>query len=182
MTATTTGVRVLTRGADLAALLDGVRRDGGTVGLVPTMGALHAGHRSLVERAARECDHVAVTVFVNPLQFDGGDDLERYPRGLAADLAACEAAGAGSVFAPPVAEMYPGWPVRPATVVTVAGVAACWEGASRPGHFDGVATVVTKLAALAGRCRAYFGEKDFQQLLVVRRLVADLSLPVKVVG
>ncbi len=165
-----------------ARALDAARATGRTVGLVPTMGAVHAGHRSLMARAAGACDHVAVTIFVNPLQFGDPDDIERYPRTPEADLAACRAAGVATVFAPPVAEMYPGWPASPATTVSVRGVSEPWEGRSRPGHFDGVATVVAKLFALAGRCWAYFGEKDFQQLAVVRRLAADLSLPVEVVG
>ena len=176
------GCRVVERIDECSRLLDDARRAGLTVGLVPTMGALHAGHRSLVERAAAECDLVVVTVFVNPLQFGDPGDIEHYPRTLSADVAVAAAAGAGLVFAPPVVEMYPGFPAPVATTVTVAGVADRWEGASRPGHFDGVATVVAKLFAMAGRCRAYFGEKDFQQLAVVRRLAADLSLPVEVVG
>jgi pantoate--beta-alanine ligase len=162
--------------------LEAARRAGHTVGLVPTMGALHAGHRSLVERAAAECTHVAVTVFVNPLQFNNPDDLRAYPRTIEADLAVCADAGAASVFAPGVSEMYPAWPDPPATTVTVGGPSAGWEGASRPGHFAGVATVVAKLFSLAGPCRAYFGEKDFQQLAVVRRMTADLSIPVQIVG
>ncbi|MHB1777685.1 MAG: pantoate--beta-alanine ligase [Acidimicrobiales bacterium] len=170
-------------GADaFSARLEAARARGRRVGLVPTMGALHDGHRSLVDRAAAECDLVAVTIFVNPLQFGEQADLDGYPRTLEADLAVCDAAGVDVVFAPSVEEMYPSWPAPVATSVRVGGVAEPWEGASRPGHFDGVATVVTKLFALAGRCRAYFGEKDFQQLAVVRRLVGDLSLPVAVVG
>lgn len=180
--APTTGCRVVEHLAECAALLDDARRAGRTVGLVPTMGALHAGHRSLIERASAECDLVVVTVFVNPLQFGDPDDIERYPRTLAADLEVASAAGAGLVFAPSVGEMYPGFPAPVATTVVVRGIGDRWEGASRPGHFDGVATVVTKLFAMAGRCRAYFGEKDFQQLAVVRQLAADLSLPVEVVG
>jgi len=162
--------------------LDAARAQDRTVGLVPTMGALHAGHESLVLRAAEECDLVAVTIFVNPLQFGDAADLEHYPRSLDTDLAACERIGAAVVFAPSVTEMYPDWPERPATAISVGSFASVWEGASRPGHFDGVATVVAKLFALAGRCRAYFGEKDFQQLMVVRRMAADLGFPVQVVG
>jgi len=162
--------------------LDAARAKDRTVGLVPTMGALHAGHESLVLRAAEECDVVAVSIFVNPLQFGDPADLEHYPRTLDTDLAACERIGVAVVFAPSVAEMYPHWPERPATVISVGSIALEWEGASRPGHFDGVATVVAKLFALAGRCRAYFGEKDFQQLMVVRRMAADLGFPVEVVG
>jgi pantoate--beta-alanine ligase len=146
------------------------------------MGALHAGHCSLVERAAAECDLVVVTVFVNPLQFGDPDDIARYPRTLDADVELAGTAGADIVFAPPVSEMYPGFPAPVATTVSVAGLGDQWEGASRPGHFDGVTTVVSKLFAMAGRCRAYFGEKDFQQLAVVRRMVRDLSLQVEVVG
>ena len=159
--------------------LDAERAAGRSVGLVPTMGALHAGHGALIERAASECDVVGVSVFVNPLQFGAGEDLAAYPRSLAADADVASAHGATLVFSPSVAEMYP----RPiTTVVSVPDLAARWEGASRPGHFDGVATVVAKLFAQAGPCRAYFGEKDYQQLCVVRRLAADLDLPVEVVG
>jgi pantoate--beta-alanine ligase len=162
--------------------LAAAREVGRSVGLVPTMGALHAGHRSLIDRAAAECDHVAVTIFVNPLQFTSTDDLDRYPRSLPGDLEVCDAAGVATVFCPSVSEMFPDWPGPLATTVSVAGVGEGWEGASRPGHFDGVATVVAKLFSMAGECRAYFGEKDFQQLVVVRRMVADLSMPVTVVA
>ena len=180
--ATGGGPRLVRSAAAFAAALEAVRAEGRSVGLVPTMGALHAGHQALVARAAAECDVVAATVFVNPLQFDDPADLAAYHRDLPADLALAGEAGADLVFAPGVEEMYPGFPSPPATTVHVAGVTEVLEGRSRPGHFDGVATVVTKLFALAGRCRAYFGEKDFQQLAVVRQLAADLSLPVEVVG
>lgn len=159
--------------------LDRARGAGASIGLVPTMGALHDGHRSLVERAVAERDHVAVSIFVNPLQFDRREDLERYPRNLDTDLSLCADAGVSTVFAPRAAEMFP---AQAATSVSVAGLSARWEGASRPGHFDGVTTVVAKLFALAGPCAAYFGEKDFQQLAVVRRMATDLSMPVVVVG
>ena len=182
MTARRGDVEVLTSARDFSDALEAERAAGRSVGLVPTMGALHAGHRALVARAAAECDVVAVTIFVNPLQFDDAADLAAYPCDLSADLAAAGGSGATVVFAPPVTEMYPDHPASPATSVHVAGMSDGLEGASRPGHFDGVATVVAKLFALAGRCRAYFGEKDFQQLAVVRRLAADLSLPVDVVG
>jgi pantoate--beta-alanine ligase len=175
-------LRTLRTPAELSSALDAARAGGATVGLVPTMGALHAGHRSLIERAAAECDLVAVTIFVNPLQFGDPGDLGRYPRTLDADRRQCEAAGAALVFAPSLADMYPGWPDAVPTTVSVAVAADRFEGASRPGHFDGVSTVVAKLFAMAGRCRAYFGEKDFQQLVLVRRLAADLSFPVEVVG
>jgi pantoate--beta-alanine ligase len=159
--------------------LDRARADGKTVGLVPTMGALHAGHASLIERAARECDVVAVTIFVNPLQVAANEDLAAYPRNLDADCTLAAAAGARVVFAPPVEEMYPG---DVHTTVSVRGVSEVLDGAARPGHFDGVATVVAKLFSIAGACRAYFGEKDFQQLAVVRRMTHDLSMPVDIVG
>jgi pantoate--beta-alanine ligase len=175
-------VRVITSATEFAAVVDEARAGGRQVGLVPTMGALHLGHRSLIERAASECDVVAVTIFVNPLQFNETADLARYPRNLDGDVAQARQAGASLVFAPSVAEMYPQYPTSVATSVHVAGVSEILEGASRPGHFDGVATVVAKLFALAGRCRAYFGDKDFQQLVVVRQMVADLSIPVDIVG
>jgi len=162
--------------------LEGFRADGATVGLVPTMGALHAGHESLMVKAAAECDVVAVTIFVNPLQFGDPSDLDHYPRTLADDLERCASLGVGVVFAPSVTEMYPDWPEPVSTRVSVGAEAALWEGASRPGHFEGVATVVAKLFSIAGRCRAYFGEKDFQQLAVVRRMAADLGFPIEVVG
>lgn len=152
------------------------------VGLVPTMGALHEGHRALMARARAECGVVTASIFVNPLQFGDPEDIEKYPRTLQADLAECAEAGVDIVFAPPVTEMYPDWPEPVATIVSVAGVGERWEGASRPGHFDGVATVVAKLFSMAGPCRAYFGEKDFQQLAVVRRMAGDLSLAVDIVG
>jgi len=167
--------------ADYRDRLDAARSSGRTVGFVPTMGALHAGHRSLIARSAADCDVVAVSVFVNPLQFGDPSDIAAYPRTLAADVALAMGAGAHVVFAPTVEEMVPRSGGL-ATSVMVAGLTGRWEGASRPGHFEGVATVVAKLFAITGTSRAYFGEKDFQQLAVVRRMVADLSLPVEVVG
>lgn len=159
--------------------LTAVRALGRTVGLVPTMGALHDGHLSLLRAAATECDVVALTIFVNPLQFGAGEDLSAYPRPIERDLELAEAAGADVVFTPSTEEMYP----EPTlTTVRVARLTEGMEGASRPTHFDGVSTVVTKLFNIAGPCRAYFGEKDFQQLAVVRRMVTDLDLPVTVVG
>jgi pantoate--beta-alanine ligase len=175
-------MRVVEAVAECREMLHQARAQGRTVGLVPTMGALHAGHISLMARARAECEVVAVSIFVNPLQFGDPEDIAHYPRTLDRDLEVCAEAGVDVVFAPSVREMYPGWPVPVATTVSVVGVSEGWEGASRPGHFDGVATVVAKLFAIAGACRAYFGEKDFQQLAVVRQMVADLSLPVDVVG
>jgi len=170
---------VVERVADLETRLDRARAAGLSVGLVPTMGALHQGHLSLVRRADRECDVVAVTVFVNPLQFAADEDLATYPRNLDADVEMVARGGGDIVFAPSVTEMYP----TPTTAMTgFAGLTDVFEGASRPGHFAGVATVVAKLLRTAGPCRAYFGEKDWQQLVVVRRLVDDLRLPVEVVA
>lgn len=166
--------------ADLRAACDEVRARGGSVGLVPTMGALHEGHASLIRAARSATDLVVVTIFVNPLQFGAGEDLDRYPRDLDGDLAVCARDGADIVFAPSVAEMYPAGP--PATIVHVADLTAPMCGAARPTHFDGVSTVVTKLFAIAGPCRAFFGRKDAQQLAVVTRMAADLNLPVEVVG
>jgi pantoate--beta-alanine ligase len=163
-------------------LLDNGRAAGRTVGLVPTMGALHEGHIALMTQARAECDLVAVSIFVNPLQFGDPDDISNYPRTLERDLLVCTEAGVDVVFVPAVEEMYPSWPEPPSTTVAVSGLTDAWEGAARPGHFDGVATVVAKLFAIAGPCRAYFGQKDFQQLAVVRRMTRDLSLPVEVVG
>jgi pantoate--beta-alanine ligase len=175
-------VQVVETTAACRDLLDRARASGRTVGLVPTMGALHAGHVSLMTRARVECAVVAVSIFVNPLQFGDPEDMARYPRTLEQDLAVCAAAGVDVVFVPSVREMYPTWPAPVPTTVSVAGVSEGWEGASRPGHFDGVATVVAKLFSIAGPCRAYFGKKDYQQLAVVRRMTEDLSLPVTVVG
>jgi len=154
----------------------------GTVGLVPTMGALHRGHISLIARAAEQCDVVAVSIFVNPLQFGDPEDIAHYPRTLEADLAVCAEAGAHVVFAPTVSEMYPAWPDPPATAVSVRGLTENWEGASRPGHFDGVATVVAKLLIQCTPDFAMFGEKDYQQLKVVNQMANDLDLPVTIIG
>jgi pantoate--beta-alanine ligase len=160
--------------------LDAERHAGRTVGLVPTMGYLHAGHRSLMERSVADNDVTAVTLFVNPLQFAPTEDLAAYPRDLPADQALATEAGAAFLFTPSVAEMYPAG--SPLTTVDVGQVSEPMEGRSRPTHFAGVATVVAKLFAIAGSCRAYFGEKDYQQLAVIRRMAADLSLPVEVIG
>ena len=168
--------------AEYSEVLEAVRLGGRTVGIVPTMGALHAGHRSLIQRAAAECDVVAVSVFVNPTQFGDPSDLANYPRTLDTDLEAIASSGGQLVFAPPVAEMYPDPPGVAPTSVSVPALSSRWEGSSRPGHFDGVATVVVKLFSAAGRSRAYFGEKDFQQLALVTRLSRDLALPTRVVG
>jgi pantoate--beta-alanine ligase len=155
------------------------RREGGSVGLVPTMGALHAGHAKLIECARRECRHVVVTIFVNPLQFDRKDDLAAYPRTLEADAALCGRLGADIVFAPTAADMYP---VPPVVSVEPGDVAAHLCGLYRPGHFRGVATVVMKLFQIAQADVAFFGEKDAQQLAVIRAMVRDLNVPIRVEG
>ena len=165
--------------AQLAGATAAARAAGERVGLVPTMGALHAGHRSLIDAAVSSGQVAVVSVFVNPLQFGEPADLERYPRDLPADAEIAAQAGAAIVFAPAVEELYPP-PVR--TTVHVAGLGDVLEGASRPGHFDGVVTVLARLFSLAGPCTAYFGEKDFQQLTVVRTLVRELHLPVELVA
>lgn len=165
--------------ADLRAVLDGERSSGRTVGFVPTMGFLHEGHGSLMARARSGTDVVVTSIFVNPLQFGPSEDLASYPRDLGRDLDLAAQAGVDVVFVPEVDEMYPE-PV--VTSVGVAGLSTGFEGASRPTHFTGVATVVAKLFNIVGPCRAYFGEKDFQQLAVIRRMVRDLSVPVEVVG
>ncbi len=171
---------ILTESPDeLRAFLEQARRAGRSVGLHPTMGSLHGGHLTIVRRAAAETDVVVVSVFVNPLQFGPGEDFDAYPRNLERDCAQAEEAGADVVFAPSTASMFP---EEPQVTVRVNRLADVLEGAHRPGHFDGVATIVTKLLALAGPCHAYFGEKDYQQLVVVRHLVDDLSLPAVVVG
>jgi len=155
------------------------RRSRGPIGLVPTMGALHAGHASLIQRARRESVTVVVSVFVNPLQFDRPDDLERYPRSLDTDLELCRRDGVDIVFAPGVSEMYP----RPMEMaVDVGRLADHLCGRFRPGHFQGVATVVLKLLQIVQPDVAYFGEKDAQQLAVVRRLVTDFNVPVQIAG
>lgn len=165
--------------AEMQAASRGWQRAGQVVGVVPTMGALHEGHLSLVRAAKAGCDRVVVTIFVNPRQFNSPADLAKYPRTEEADAALLAPLGVDAIFAPTPDQVYPpGF----ATNVSVSGVAGPLEGANRPGHFDGVATVVTKLFGMTLAQRAYFGEKDWQQLAVVRRLVADLNLGVEIVG
>lgn len=165
--------------ADLRAQVRAWRTFGLTVGFVPTMGALHEGHLSLVRLARERAARVVTSLFVNPTQFGPGEDFEAYPRDEAQDAAALASAGCDLLYAPSVAEMYP---PGASTTVTVSGVTEPLEGAARPGHFAGVATVVTKLLNQCGPDVAIFGEKDFQQLAVIRQLTADLDLPVEIVG
>jgi pantoate--beta-alanine ligase len=166
---------IRTRDELRAALADAPR----PLGLVPTMGWLHDGHRALMQRARRDSATVVVTIFVNPRQFGDPSDLAQYPRDEARDLAICREEGVDIVFAPPVEEVYPpGFD----TTVSVGAIALPLEGAARPGHFDGVATVVAILFALVGAARAYFGQKDAQQLQVIRRMAADLALPTEVIA
>jgi len=160
------------------SLVEGWKKKGLTVGFVPTMGALHAGHAALVRRAAKECDRVVVSVFVNPLQFGPNEDYGRYPRALPADRRLVGEAGAAAVYAPSVEEMYPkGF----RTHVEVEGLSDLYCGRYRPGHFRGVATVVLKLFNQVPADRAYFGEKDFQQVGILERMTRDLDVPVKIV-
>jgi pantoate--beta-alanine ligase len=163
----------------LRELVAGWRGAGERIALVPTMGALHAGHMALVEAAKSAADRVIASIFVNPLQFGAGEDLGRYPRQEEADLALLAAHGCDAVWLPTASDIYPdGF----ATTLTVAGVSERWEGEARPGHFAGVATVVAKLLIAVGPDVAIFGEKDFQQLAVIRRMAADLGLPVEIAG
>lgn len=160
------------------AAVRSARSEGKTVGLVPTMGALHAGHRRLIERCRAETGFVVVSLFVNPTQFGQGEDYTRYPRTWDDDRRICAEAGADAVFRPTVETMYPGGGVS--TYVEVEGLSSVLEGRARPGHFRGVATVVLKLFEIVQPDVAFFGEKDFQQLLVIRRMVEDLTVPVEI--
>jgi pantoate--beta-alanine ligase len=172
-------MRTITTVAELREVCDAARAQGRTVGFVPTMGYFHDGHRSLMRAARADNDLVVVSLFVNPTQFSPTEDLSAYPRDLDGDAAQAAAEGVDLLFVPRVDEVYPG---DERTTVHVGGITEVLCGASRPGHFDGVTTVVTKLFSMVGPCRAYFGRKDAQQLAVVRRMTRDLNLPVEVVG
>jgi pantoate--beta-alanine ligase len=172
-------VRAVASSAELAAATAAAREAGRQVGFHPTMGALHAGHRANLARARREVGFLVASIFVNPLQFGPREDLATYPRDLDADLGMCAAEGVDLVFVPSEREM---WPRPPGVRLCVGDLAQRLEGVYRPGHFDGVATVVAKLFNLVGPCRAYFGEKDAQQLAVIRRMVADLGFPQVIVA
>jgi pantoate--beta-alanine ligase len=169
-------MRIIKSSAALVEWRRRVQREGVAIGFVPTMGALHDGHRALIRTARLACDAVVVSIFVNPLQFGRGEDFSRYPRMLVRDAALCRKEGVDVVFAPSAADMYP---PGSQSVVSVPKIAKRWEGARRPGHFDGVATVVTKLFALVRPDLAVFGQKDYQQALVVRQVIEDLSLGVR---
>jgi len=171
-------VRAVQTVKEIREALKPVRSSGQVIGLVPTMGALHAGHEKLIQTARKECGVVVVSIFVNPLQFGPKEDYARYPRPLEADLEVCRRNGVDLVFAPSADEMYP-LPQLAFTEVTRVSEGLC--GAFRPGHFRGVATVVLKLFNIVQPDRAYFGEKDMQQLAVIRRMVADLNVPVEIV-
>ena len=173
-------IRVVETISELRATVQMARASGRSVGFVPTMGALHEGHGRLVEVAASECDVVVVSIFVNPTQFAPGEDFSRYPRTPERDHELCARAGAHIVFQPLVDEMYPDGPIG--SFVEVPGVSRRWEGEQRPTHFRGVATVVMKLFQIVGADRAYFGEKDYQQLQVLKRMVKDLDVPVAIIG
>ncbi len=175
-------MRTATTIAELRSALDAARCSGRSVGLVPTMGYLHDGHVSLIERAAAENDEVVTTIFVNPLQFAAGEDLDTYPRDPDGDAAKASAAGGTWLFTPELDEMYPHGRDGVLASVAVEALSSVMEGASRRTHFGGVCTVVTKLFNIVGPCRAYFGEKDYQQLAIVRRMAEDLSAPVEVIG
>ena len=168
---------IISTPAELRTAVAQARRAGKRIGVVPTMGALHAGHLSLVEACCRECDYQIVTVFVNPTQFGPGEDFQKYPRTLEADLKLLAQHPVDAVFTPAIETMYPH---GNATFVEVGPVAEPWEGAHRPGHFRGVATVVLKLLNLTAPDVAYFGQKDFQQTLVVQQMVRDLNVPVEI--
>ena len=163
----------------LGSALVALRAGGNRVALVPTMGALHAGHLALVEEAKRQADRVVATIFVNPLQFGEGEDLELYPRREKEDSKALDQAGCDLLWIPTAEQMYP---AGYSTNVHVSGLGKRWEGEARPGHFDGVATVVTKLLNAVRPEVALFGEKDFQQLAIIRRLAIDLNLRVQILG
>jgi pantoate--beta-alanine ligase len=175
--AATHAVRVIELGAEMRAWVHEARQQGRRLGFVPTMGALHAGHLSLVDAALAEGDGAVASIFVNPTQFAAGEDFAKYPRVLDRDLDLLRDRGCELAFVPAAAEMYPpGFD----TSIDVGAVARPWEGAARPGHFRGVATVVHKLFQFVPADRAYFGQKDYQQTLVVRRMVADLNLPIEI--
>jgi pantoate--beta-alanine ligase len=170
---------VVRKPAEFRRACDGARSSSLRVGLVPTMGALHEGHFSLIEEAKKRADFIALTIFVNPLQFAPGEDLERYPRTFESDLAACRDRGVDLIFAPEADSMYP---ARFQTAVSVTDLTKPLEGEFRPAHFDGVTTVVAKLFNITGACTAMFGRKDYQQWKILARMAKDLDMPIELVG
>jgi pantoate--beta-alanine ligase len=171
-------MKIITTISDMQSLADSLRKEGRTMGFVPTMGFLHEGHVSLMRRARKACDVVIVSIFVNPTQFGPNEDLDRYPRDEAGDRAKCEAAGVDVLFMPTAAGMYP---EKPSVFIAVEGISDVLEGAVRPGHFRGVATVVAKLFNIVKPHKAFFGQKDYQQCAVIRRMVKGLNMDVDVV-
>ena len=173
------GIKIISSCAEMHAHARATKREGKTIGVVPTMGALHEGHLSLVRFANEQTDETIVTIFVNPTQFAEGEDLDKYPRPLEDDLQKLGSLGVATVFAPSDDEMYP---VGPGTTVVPPAVAQPLEGEFRPTHFSGVATVVLKLLNLTGADKAFFGQKDFQQVMVVKQMVTDLNVPAEIVA
>jgi pantoate--beta-alanine ligase len=171
-------MQIITAISEMKFLVDGFKKQGRTIGFVPTMGFLHAGHVSLMQRARQECDVVVASIFVNPTQFGPTEDFDRYPRDEAGDRATCEAVGIDVLFMPTVSAMYPD---SPSVFVIVEGISDILEGAVRPGHYRGVATVVTKLFNLVKPHKAFFGQKDYQQNAVIKRMVKGLDMDVDVV-
>jgi pantoate--beta-alanine ligase len=171
-------MQIITAIMGMRPLADTLRREGKRIGFVPTMGFLHEGHLALMRRARQENDIVVASIFVNPVQFGPNEDLDRYPRDAEGDRAKCVTAGVDILFMPTVSEMYP---EKPSVFVTVEGISDVLEGAIRPGHFRGVATVVAKLFNIVKPHKAYFGQKDFQQCTVIKRMVIGLDLDVEVI-
>jgi pantoate--beta-alanine ligase len=171
-------MQIITTISEMQSLAESLRRQGKTIGFVPTMGFLHEGHLSLMRRARHECDTVVVSIFVNPTQFGPQEDFDRYPRDEEGDRKKCESAGVDIIFMPSAEAMYP---EKPRVFVTVEGISDILEGAVRPGHFRGVATVVAKLFNIVKPHKAFFGQKDYQQCAVIKRMVKGLDMDVEVV-
>lgn len=172
-------MQLITTIESLIKVVQAAKADGRTVGLVPTMGALHAGHASLVERSVKECDFTVVSIFVNPTQFNDLNDLNNYPRTLEADTALLEKIGVDCVFAPSVEEIYPHEDTR---VFDYPPITTVMEGPRRPGHFNGVCQIVSRLFEFIAPNKAYFGEKDFQQIAVIKAMVEDFQFPIEIVS
>jgi len=172
-------MQIITAISEMRSFADALRKQGRTIGFVPTMGFLHEGHLSLIRQARRECDVVVVSIFVNPAQFGPGEDFDRYPRDREGDRKKCETAGVDALFLPAADEMYPD---GPSVFVAVEGISDVLEGAVRPGHFRGVATVVAKLFNIVKPHQAFFGQKDYQQCVMIKRMVKGLNMDVGVVA